>query len=152
MFSLLFIMSFAAPGKKKQQLADNAVTHAYNEQCHSDAKNYWTIIDSQLCRHAYGEDYILIDTNGLFVYSRSYRSTYMIGKMRFHSHVTKGYYSFGPCGEMFDINHYVIKREFKQIPEFVAAIKRIDNDSLIKYRNRDTLVLINVLYNNCKRH
>ena len=96
--------------------------------------------------------YILIDTSGLFVYIKKRNYSYVLLHQRFYKHVAEGFFSNDACGKIYSLEFSVLKKKFKQNPQFIQAIKKEHTNNLIKPAKNQSTTVLNELYNKFVRH
>lgn len=142
---LFFANSF---GQKSDELRlDTNIILSLQKLCPTDAKGDGYIVSKDRVMRRHDNKRVeLIDTAGLFIYKReSAYVNYWSGAPRYTPKVT-GYFSFGPCGELYLIDYFVLKKQFSKYPEFIRKLHQTADADLIKRTADGTTSLLNEFY------
>lgn len=116
--------------------------------CHEHSAVQWHIVNNNIVREYEDDEYVLIDTAGLYVYTLTrYVTVSSMGDVFPHK-TTEAYYSVGPNGDMYRLRKLVLRKNYKDFRDFVYNIQR--EDELYYHYPSPTqpnMTRINVLYN-----
>ncbi len=143
LYIIIILLPFISSAKGKKY--DSSTCSNFNERCRFGDNQQWRFINSGLERKYGGNSYQLIDTTGVFVYSKTGNSTQWIGHLLLHKKKTEFFFSLSPCDKMYALDYFKIKKKFNLYPNFYNAVKRQKTEELGQFYQSDSSV-INLLY------
>ena len=145
-FLITALLLAVLPGycQKKQGLICDSATVAYlNKQC---GKNVYKLDDDRILRHYDGYDFRLIDTSGIYVYTKVNEIiSYFFKSSMLHREII-GYFSPDICGKMYDLDFHDLKKIYKPYKSFIHKAYQMSNKEYYTICEESGITYINELY------
>jgi len=134
--------SFINAGSMNESFGKSVTT-----KCAADATR-WSIADGKVVRHYNnGFDYVLIDTAGLYIYTKTTVTTTPSAKNGPTTKTTTAaFFSKDACGEIYPLTYYAMKKCFKEYDGFVEELKKVQEKDLSMPAKEGNTTLANALY------